>query len=588
MPFGHTPQFVKTRDKGIAMNRFYSCLYTLVLSQAVFCASALKTVQTDSLLEKNDAAVLQKAQYNHLLHNFDDMVKSKNNADYQLSCQNQKLAHILAFSDAQKKSLENRNSELVQKNYTQDKTLTSKNEQIQKLFDEINNIRTMLHNSLTTRNNLERAYLNLEQKLQLTQQNFLAQTKHLNHKLIETEVARTTSLMSEGKALQQVARLEQALKDNEIFYTQEMYQTFDGLAFELDETRKQLAIATDACFEGERELNMVKKQLEAAQSLISEGGVSAKSEKDLKTIQASLAKISKEALDSKGSYQQQLSQALDHIKKLDGKINKAQIEAEKNHREIQEKTAREAKNAQDLKIITNELARTKRSLNATIAQNTQQLTKTIKALEQELQTSKNVAARSVKTIQAKDIAFGALERHARNLQTMIAQEEETHKTLAQNLTSKESEIKNVQAKLARLETTEHSLRSLIGKTQQELKAVEGQKAILGQQLRTVSQKLASAELEKDKVAYANKNLTTQNAQLSQKLTQSEASASVLTEERNNYMFERHSFARIAQKAVQERDIYANRYETLLKTVSRAHNNSKQGISQAHPAGVAIL
>ena len=570
------------------MNRFYSCLYALVLSQAVIGAPSPKAAWVNSLGEKTDEQALYKAQFNHLQHSFNEVVKSKDHADYQLSCQNQKLAHILAFSEMQQKSTENRNTELAKKSYVQEKTLEEKNKQIEQLFTEINSIRTILHNSLTTRNNLEHAYLNLDQKLQITQQNFTAQTKHLNHKLIDTEAARTTSLMSESKALQQVAHLEQALKENELFYTKDMYEIFDSLAFELEATRKELSIATDACFEGERELMQVKKQLEIAQSLIAEGGVSAKSEKDLRAIQASLAKISKEAVDAKGSYQQQLSQALQHIKLLDSKINKAQVEAEKNQRELQQKTAREAKNAQDFKVLTNDLARAKRDFNANLAQNTLQLTRTIKGLETELQATKAQALRAAKTIQAKDMAFGALERHAKNLQGIVAQEEATHKTLAHNLTAKESELKNVHAKLAPLEITEHTLRSLVGKTQQELKAAEGQQAALSHKLKNVSQKLASAELAKNKVMYENKNLLTENTELNKKLAHSEASLSVLTDECNNYMFERHLFANMAKKAVEDRNLFANRYETLLKTVSRAHTNSKQGISEVHPSGIAIL
>ena len=87
------------------MNRFYSCLYALVLSQAVIGASAPKAASVDSLVEKNN----EQAQYNHLQHSFNEMVKSKDHADYQLTCQNQKLAHILAFSEMQKKTIENRN-----------------------------------------------------------------------------------------------------------------------------------------------------------------------------------------------------------------------------------------------------------------------------------------------------------------------------------------------------------------------------------------------------------------------------------------------------------------------------------------------
>lgn len=570
------------------MKRFYSCLYALALCQAVVSAPSQKAAAPGLSIAQASEQDQYKEKYTHLQQNFTDVVKAKDVTDYQLSCQNQKLAHILAFSDLQKKSLEARNSELIQRNYAQDKELAEKNKHIARLFEEINTIRTMLRNSLNTRNNLERAYLNLDQKLQVTQQNFAAQTKHLNHKLIDLTAAKTTSLMSESKALQQVSHLEQALRDNEQFYTKDMYKTFDSLAQELEETRKQLNIATDACFETEQELSQVKKQLEAAQSLLSNGGVSAKSERELKAIQTTLAKLGKDALESKGSYHQQLTQALEHIKLLDQKLNKAQVEAERNHRDIQQRAAREAKHSQDFKIISSDLAKLKREYQSNIAQNTFQLTKTIKGLETELQTTKAEALRAFKSIQAKDMAFSALERHSKGLQALVAQEEATHRTLVKDLHSKEVELRNVHAKLARLDTTEQNLRSLVSKTQQELAGETQKSKSLAAKLRNVSQKLASAELERDKVSYQNANLQKDISELSQKLMHSEGMALALTEERNNYMFERHAFARMAEKAVADRNVFAERYQTLLKTVSRARENSKLGISEAHPVGIAIL
>jgi|GEM_PF-2216450 len=570
------------------MKRFYSCLYALALCQAVVSAPSQKAAAPGLFITQASDQDQYKEKYTHLQQNFNDVVKAKDVTDYQLSCQNQKLAHILAFSDLQKKSLESRNAELIHKNYAQDKELAEKNKHVARLFEEINAIRTMLRNSLNTRNNLERAYLNLDQKLQVTQQNFAAQTKHLNHKLIDLTAAKTTSLMSESKALQQVAHLEQALRDNEQFYTKDMYKTFDSLAQELEETRKQLNIATDACFETEQELSQVKKQLEATQSLLTNGGVSAKSERELKAIQTTLAKLGKDALESKGSYHQQLTQALEHIKLLDQKLNKAQQEAERNHKDIQQRAAREAKHSQDFKIISSDLAKLKREYQSNIAQNTFQLTRTIKGLETELQSTKAQALRTFKSIQAKDMAFGALERHSKGLQALVAQEEATQKTLVKDLHSKEVELRNVHAKLARLDTTEQNLRLLVSKTQQELASETQKSKSLAAKLRNVSQKLASAELERDKVSYQNTNLQKDISELSKKLMHSEGMALALTEERNNYMFERHAFARMAEKAVADRNMFAERYQTLLKTVSRARENSKLGITEAHPVGIAIL
>ncbi len=570
------------------MNRIYTCLYALAFCQAALIGAPTQKAQPqEPLAIKADAQEPLKEKYNHLQHDFNDMVKAKHFSDYQLSCSNQKLAHILAFSDMQKKSLEARNNELAKKTYAQDATLAEKNKQIMALFKEIEGIRKMLNNSLVTRNHLERAYLNLDQKLQVTQQTYAAQTKHLNHKLIDVQTAKATSLMTEAKALAQVARLEQALKDTEEFYTTDMYKTFDALAYELEETRKQLTIATDATFETERELAFVKKQLETAQSLIANGGVSAKSEKDLKTIQASLAKLSKEATESQGSYHAQLTQAIEHIKKLDYKLNKAQAEAEKNQKDIQQRAAREAKHSQDFKAITADLAKIKREYQANLAQNTIALTKTIKSLETELQTTKAQASRAAKTMQAKDIAFGTLDRHSKRLQTLVAQEEQAHQSLLQKLNSKELEVKNANLKLTRLESTEKNLRALVSKTQQELSEETQKTKALGLQLKNVSQKLASAELAKDKALFQAAEITKENDELSKKLAQSEADAFVLKDERNLYMFERHTFARMAKKAVDERNAFASRYDTLLKTVYRAQEDAKTGVSEAHPAGIAF-
>lgn len=571
------------------MNRLNSCLSVLFLCYAAMPLFASQPTISQGLFATAQSEIPNyKSKYDLEKHNFEDVRKARDLADYQLTCQNQKLAHILAFSDMQKKSLEERNAQLAQKSYGQDKVLEEKNEQISHLFKEINTVRKMLHESLNTRNNLERAYINLDQKLQATLQNFQAQTKHSNHKLIAVESARKSSIMSESKALQHVSLLEQALRDNERFYTQDMYKVFNNLAVELEETRKQLAIATDACLETEQELDVVKKQLETTQQLLGKQGASAKTEKDIKAIQASIAKVGKTALEGKETQHHQLTQALDHIKQLDQKLIKAQSELDKNDRDIQQRTAREAKHIQDFKLINSELNKFKREYRSNLAQNTLQLSRTIRALELELQTAKLQATRTQRTIEAKDQAFETLEKHSKTLQAQVASEEAAQKSLISQLRTKESEAKSAQAKLARVEQTEQALRSITAKTQKELAAEAAQKKTLALQLRNVSKKLADAELTKEQALYTAKNLTRTNEDLVVKLGESEKRAFSLEEERNMYMFERHAFARTAERIASERNLFAERLNSIIQTVSRVQENSKLGINHAHPSGTAII
>lgn len=570
------------------MNRFGLCLLASLLS----CSAALVAGARESIAQTLSQTAQQeninfKKQYEQAKADFNDVRKARDYADYTLSCQNQKLAHVIAFNEFQRQALEKRGDELAQKSLDQEKMLGEKNQQLSHLFGEISTIRTMLHESLAARNNLEKAYLNLDKKFRQTQHNFVTKTKQLSDKMIQSEVLRQASLAGEGKAVQRVALLSQALRENEKFYTQDVNKIFDELAYELETTRSQLALAADACEETEHEATMLKQQLEMTQKLLGKQGFSAKSEKDLKALQLAINKLGKQTTEGKSSYYQQLSQALDHIQKLDHKLDKAQQDLAKNEVAMMNKLAAESKSQQDIKILNSELSRIKREYQSNLAQNNLKSAQGLKALDAELFKTKHSFERMRKTLNAKDLAFGVLEKHCKTLQTALNKEHETQKLLVENLREKESALKQTQAKLARTEITEHNLRALTKKAQAELADEMATTKKLAGQLQSVSQKLATTEIAKDKALARTQELTALNDELSTKLQQSERNAFALEAQRNAYMYERHAFANIAQQVADQRNLAVDRLNTVIQTVSNAHENAKRGITAQHPHGVAI-
>ena len=571
------------------MNRFGLCLFTALLS----CSAALVAGAKENIAKNLSQATEQdntnyRQKYAQVKSEFDDVRKARDYADYSLSCQAQKLAHVIAFNDFHKKALEKRTNELAQKSDTQNKMIEEKNKQVSLLFSEISTIRSMLNDSLSARNRLEKAYLTLDKKFQTTQQNFLTKNKQLKDKIIEADVTRQVSLMGESKAAQQVALLTQALKDNEKFYTEDVNKIFDELAHELETTRSQLALATDACYETEHEANMLRQQLEMTQKVLSKQGLSAKTEKDLKEIQLAINKLGKQTTTGQSSYHQQLSQALDQIQKLDRKLDKTEQELAKSALELQHKIATEGKSQQEIKMLSSELSRMKREYQSTLAQTHLESTRTMQSLESELNKTKHSFERARKTLEAKDLAFGMLEKHCKDLQTVLNKEQSAQKTLVENLHAKEALLKTTQAKLARSEQSERTLRNLTKHAQAELAQEMATTQALGEKLQSVSQKLASTEMAKNSLLKQTQELSLQATELGSKLQESERQAFALKTERDVYMSERHAFAHAAERLAMERDAFADKLDTVVKTVSTAHYKAKRGINDQFPNGVAIV
>ena len=494
---------------------------------------------------------------------------------------------MIAFNDFHRKSLENRTNDLAQKNETQDKMLAEKNRQVLLLFTELATIRKMLNESLAARNTLEKAYLNLDTKFQLTQQNFINQNKSLSEKIITAEVQRQASLAGESKATQQVALLGQALKENEVFYTKDVNKLFDDLAYELETTRSQLALATDACLETEHEVAMLKQQLEMTQKLLSKQGFSPKNERDLKNLQMAINKVGKQATSGSTSYHKQLSEALTHIQKLDSKLEKTQLDLAKNEVALKNKTAAEAKSNDDIKMLSSEISKLKREYQSNLAHNNLQSAQTLRTLNEELNTAKHGLQRATKSLAAKDQAFEVLEKHCKTLQATLTKETEAQKKLVAQLNTQETNLKTAHAKLAHAEAAEHTLRNLTKKAQDELKEEMATTHQLAGQLKSVSSKLASAEMIKEKAVESFKDVSSINNDLSFKLRESERQVFALKNDRDFYMSERNQFSLAASRVAEERNMFADRLNSVLKTVSHATHNAQRGITPSHPHGVAI-
>jgi hypothetical protein len=503
-----------------------------------------------------------------------EVQESKNFADYQLTCQNQKLAHILLFSETEKKGLEKRNNELAKKNYLSEQITREKNNQISLLFDEIQTIRKSLYQSLSTRNNLDKAYLELDQKFQLLQHNYSAQVKSLQSKVIASEVARQCSVMSEGQALQEAAILEQALKDNESFYNKEIYTIFNDLSKDLENTKQQLTLATDACYETQTELDAVKEQLTIAQKILSKQGLTPQNEKELKALQQAVNRVAKQATGNKNSHHQKLAESLKKIQSLDQKLEKAHQIIAQNQTELKTKAARELSSAQELKTMNAELLRVKKEYQATLAQNALSSNRTIKHLLSDLSSSKEQNTRSQKILAAKDLAFSTLEKHCANIKNALSREELAQKALLAELSTKNTQEKQLVAKVEQLQSSQINLRSLASKAQKELadKTIESQQ--LGFKLKVTSKKLAENVLRLDDLSTKLSDITKSQNELAVKVDAQESEISILTLERNNYMNERHQFANLANKLYNDRSIVTSRLNTVIETVAKAHEHSQ--------------
>ena len=503
-----------------------------------------------------------------------EVQESKNFIDYQLTCQNQKLAHILLFSETEKKGLEKRNSELAKKNYLSEQIAREKNNQISLLFDEIQTIRKSLYESLSTRNNLDKAYLELDQKFQLLQHNYSAQVKSLQSKVIASEVARQSSVMSEGQALQEAAILEQALKDNENFYTKEIYTIFNDLSKDIENTKQQLTLATDACFETQTELDAVKEQLTVAQKILSKQGLTPQNEKELKALQQAVNRVATQATGNKNSHHQKLAESLKKIQSLDQKLEKAHQIIAQNQAELKTKTARELSSAQELKSMNAELLRVKKEYQATFAQNALSSNRAIKHLLADLSSSKEENTRTQKILAAKDLAFSTLEKHCTNIKNALSREELAQKALLSELRTKTTQEKQLIAKVEQLQSSQVNLRSLASKTQKELadKTMESQQ--LGFKLKVSSKKLAENVLRVNDLSAKLSDVTKSQNELAVKVDAQENVIAGLTLERDNYMLERHQFANLANKLYNDRSIVSERLNTVIETVAKAHEHSQ--------------
>jgi hypothetical protein len=502
-----------------------------------------------------------------------DMQNAKNFAEYQLSCQNEKLAHLLSFTETEKRSLESRNSELIKKTYLHDQITAEKNNQISLLFDEVQAIRKSLYEALSTRNNLEKAYLELDQRFQLIQQNFASQLKKLQSKLIASEVAQQNGLISESAARQQAALLEQALKDNEAFYTKEIYEIFNDLSKDLENTKQQLSLATDACYETETELDMVKEQLTLAQKFISKQGYTPQTERELKTLQQAINKVSKQTAGSKSLHHQRLAESLKKIQALDQKLERAQQEIARNDLEIKAKTAKELRQGQELKQLNTEIARLKKEYQATMAQSTLASARTMKQLSLDLASTKDQFNRSKKIVEAKDLAFTVLEKHCNNLKATLHKEEEAQHKLLTELKTAQNQAKQLETKVGHLESTQANLRSLISKTQKDLAEKTAESHSLAASLKTVSKKLVDAEISKQNLA---KNLNETTFKYETLLSHADAQEKQiysLTGERNNYLTERHRYANLAHRLHESNATISSRLNTVLEAIQKNHKNS---------------
>ncbi|MBM3894401.1 hypothetical protein FJ366_02285 [Candidatus Dependentiae bacterium] len=502
-----------------------------------------------------------------------DMQTAKDFAEFQLSCSNQKIAHLLSFTQAEKKSLEERNTELAKKTYVHDKITAEKNNQISLLFEELQAIRKSLYEALATRNNLEKAYLELDQRFQSIQQNFSAQVKKLQSKLIASEVSQQNGLISEGAARQQVAILEQALKDNETFYTKEIYDIFNDLSKDLENTKQQLSLATDACYETENELSMVREQLTLAQKFISKQGYTPQTERELKTLQQAINKVSKQTAGSKASHHQRLAESLKKIQSLDQKLERAQQEIARNELEIKSRTAKDLKQGNELKSLNIEIARLKKEYQATTAQNSLASARMMKQLQADLATTKDQFNRSKKIVEAKDLAFSVLEKHCNNLKASLHKEEAAQQVLLNHLKTAQNNAKQMEAKVGQLESSQAHLRSLVSKTQKDLAEKTTESHALASSLKTVSKKLADAEISKENLAKMLNDTTFKYETTLSRVDKQEKEIISLETERNTYMFERHHYANLAHRLYNNNTTISGRLNSVLDAIAKNHEHA---------------
>ena len=77
------------------MNRLNSCLSVLFLCYAAVPLSASQATISQELFAIAQSEIPNyKSKYDLEKHNFEEVRKARDLADYQLTCQNQKLAHI--------------------------------------------------------------------------------------------------------------------------------------------------------------------------------------------------------------------------------------------------------------------------------------------------------------------------------------------------------------------------------------------------------------------------------------------------------------------------------------------------------------